>query len=82
MRLHQALKDILGSDFRKAAAKIVGYDEEGRPVTEDIDFVKHRITRRMNVAVTDKEGNPVRISSAFYAIYRAAEALHDELYDV
>ena len=54
VRLHDIAKSIVGSDFRKAAAKLVEYDDDGHPYSEDIDFVKHRITRKMKMAVTDK----------------------------
>lgn len=71
---------IGGGDVTKAAAKLISYDDEGHRHAEEVDFVQHRLTKKMSIAMTDEDGNPVRISSAIEAIRRAAKSLHDELY--
>lgn len=81
MRLMDKAKGLLGRDVTKAVARIVDYDDQGIARTDDVDFLKHRLAKTMKVALTDREGNPVRISSAIKAIYRAAEKFRDELYD-
>jgi hypothetical protein len=81
VRLLDAAKGVAGHDFKKAVAKLINYDAQGKPHSEEVNFLKHRLARKMLVNVTDKEGNPVRISSAIEAIYRATERLRNDLYD-
>jgi hypothetical protein len=81
IRLLDIAKEVSANDFKSATAKLVNYDEKGRPRAEEVDFVKHRLARKEKVTITDKEGKSVKITSAIDAIYRAASRFGNELYD-
>lgn len=81
VRVLKIAKEVSADDFKAATAKLVNYDEKGRPRAEDVDFLKHRLARKEKVTITDKDGKSVKIASAIDAIYRAASRFGDELYE-
>lgn len=80
-RLLGITRDVVGAEYSKAFAKLLNYDGNGYPRSEDVDFLKQRLAMKSKIAITDRDGKPVRISSAIDAIYRAAEKFKVELYD-
>jgi hypothetical protein len=81
LKLLDVAREVSSQDFAKASAKLINYDEDGKPRAEDVNFVKHRITTKKKVKITDDEGNPVKVASAVEAIYQAIEDLSDEIFD-
>lgn len=80
-RMLNLIKSVIGGgDMTKAAAKLINYDAEGHVHGEEVDFIRHRLAKRMDVALTDRDGNPVKISSAIEAIHKAAKAFERDLY--
>lgn len=71
--LLDAARGILGHDFKKAVAELLRFDEHGKPESDTINLLHDRLATKMNVSVTDDEGNPIRIQSAITAIYRAID---------
>src|SRR5262249_40086021 len=74
----EAAKGVMGHDFKKAVAELLHFDEHGKPETETINLLHDRLATKMNVSVTDDEGNPIRIQSAITAIYRAIDKFKNE----
>ncbi|MEV7229684.1 hypothetical protein AB0M79_22055 [Polymorphospora sp. NPDC051019] len=81
LKLHKIAKDVSHDEFRSAVVKIVNYRDDGKAYGEDIDYLRHRIARKESITITDREGNPVKMTSAIDAIYRAVDRLKDDLYD-
>lgn len=78
-KIMRTAERLLGADFEKAVVELVNYDDRGKADVESVDFLNHRLTKKLPVTVKDEEGHPVRIPSAIMAIYRAADLLEDEL---
>jgi hypothetical protein len=79
VRILDAARGVARSDFKKAVAELVNFDEQGNPESETINLLHDRLAKKMNVSVTDEEGNPVRIRSAIEAILKAIDSLQDSL---
>jgi len=80
MRISDAAKGLIGSDFSKAVVEIVKYDDLGEAHREDINYLKDRITRKEWIEVVNEDGKSVRIQSAVEAIKRAAEKRQGDLW--
>lgn len=80
LRLLDLAKEVSVDNFAEAVAKVVNYNERGKPVAEDVNYLAHRIARKERVLITDKEGKSVKVTSAIEAIYRAADRLKQDLY--
>lgn len=76
--LLEAARGVLGHDFKKAVAELLHFGENGKPETETVNLLHDRLATKMNVSVTDDEGNPIRIQSAITAIYRAIDKFRAE----
>jgi hypothetical protein len=76
----ESARRVVGSDFEKAVAQLINYNEEGRSETETVNFLNDRIAKKMNVKVTDDEGNPIKVQSAIDAIIQARSELRRELH--
>lgn len=81
MGIVRTAKSMIRAPFSRAVVELVNYDSKGKPHIEKVDFLNHLLATKMNVSVTDKEGNPVRIPSAISAINKAAEKLRVDLAD-
>ena len=81
IQLLDVAREVSTQDFAKASAKLINYDAEGKPKAEDVNFVKHRVTTKKKVQITDDDGNPVKVKSAVEAIYQAIYELNDEIFD-
>lgn len=71
--LLDAARGVLGHDFKKAVAELLHFNEQGKAEIETVNLLNDRLAVKMNVSVTDSEGNPIRIQSAIIAIYRAID---------
>ncbi|HVK22235.1 MAG TPA: hypothetical protein VM677_12840 [Actinokineospora sp.] len=76
--LLETAKSVANTRFSKAFVELINYDANGKPHVDKVDFMNDLLARKMDVSVTDDEGNPVRIPSAITAIERAAERLREE----
>lgn len=65
------------SDVSKAKAQLVHIEADEKSHTEQVDFLKQRITAKRKIAATDDEGKPIRIVSAVETIMAVA-ADHDK----
>jgi hypothetical protein len=72
-------RGVIHSDFKSAVAELINFDENGRTERAKINLLQDRLAKKMDVSVTDDEGNPIRIQSAVTAIMRAIYELRDEL---
>jgi hypothetical protein len=74
-----AARGLLTSDFKDAVAELLNFDAQGSYEIDPVNLLHDRLSKKMDVSVTDQEGNSVRIQSAVTAILRAADILQDEL---
>lgn len=80
--LNEARSLATSDDFKKAVARLISIDEHGKQHSEDVDFLNHRLAKRMKIQLTDREGKSIRVASALEAIYRAADQLKRDLYGI
>lgn len=66
-------------DVDKAKAKLVYIDADEQSTSEQVDFIKQRITAKRQIATTDDDGSPIRNVSAVRAIVDVARQHDAEL---
>jgi len=66
-------------EVAQAKAKLVYYSSDEKSRTEEVNFIKQRITAKREIAATNDEGDPIRNSSAVHAILEVARQHHEEL---
>jgi hypothetical protein len=82
MMLREA-RNLAGTGaFDKAVARLLWHDDGGKIYQDDVNFLNHRLARKMKIDLTDKEGKSIRIHSAIDAIYRASDYLKRDLYEL
>ncbi|MGW3353688.1 hypothetical protein ACWDA3_61375 [Nonomuraea rubra] len=79
IQILETTRGVLGTEFKYAMAELVNFDQEGNYEIDPVNLLQNHITKKMDVSVTDSEGNPIRIQSAVTAILRAVDLLGDEL---
>jgi hypothetical protein len=75
-RIQQATDD---NDVSSAKAKLVYFDADETSRSEEVDFVKQRITAKKKIATTGEDGSPIRNTSAVAAILGVAADYDEEL---
>ncbi|WP_155884627.1 hypothetical protein [Actinomadura flavalba] len=70
------------SDVKNALVELINYDPSGRPERNKINLLEDRLAKKMDVSVTDDEGNPIRLQSAVNAIMQASSDLRQELLEL
>jgi len=63
----------------RAKAKLVYIDADEKTRTEDVNFVKQRITAKRRIATTGEDGSPIRNEAAVRAILQVASENDAEL---
>ncbi|GIH47420.1 hypothetical protein SAMN05421833_11779 [Microbispora rosea] len=79
IQILETARGLLSTDFKFAVAELINFNDKGKPEYEPVNLLENRLAKKMDVSVTDDEGNPIRIQSAVTAILRAIDALGDEL---
>lgn len=75
----ESTRGLVGSDFKLAIAELIHYNDRGRAEVDRVNLLENRLAKKMDVSVTDNDGNPIRIQSAVAAIQRAIKILGSEL---
>lgn len=66
-------------DVQSAKAKLVYLDADEEATTEEVNFVKQKITAKRKIATMAEDGSPIRNRSAIDAILSVANEHDDEL---
>jgi hypothetical protein len=66
-------------DVQSAKAKLVYLDADEEATTEEVNFVKQKITAKRKIATMAEDGSPIRNRSAIDAILAVANEHDDEL---
>lgn len=69
------------NEVSKAKAKLVYIDADEKTSSQDVDFLKQRITAKRKIGSVDDEGRPIRNESAVQAILQVAAEHEAELRD-
>ncbi|MFJ6454001.1 hypothetical protein [Paenarthrobacter sp. NPDC091669] len=66
-------------DVQSAKAKLIYLDADEEATTEEVNFVKHKVTAKRKIATLSEDGSPIRNRSAIDAILAVAAEHDDEL---
>ncbi|MBS9371578.1 hypothetical protein [Rhodococcus sp. B50] len=67
------------NDLGKAKARLLYYDAEDNASTQNVDFIRQRITAKRKIGSFDDEGQPIRNESAVKAILQVVAEHESEL---